>query len=186
MLKNSWDFFICLVLPKTARVCDGLSIPHGILPSLFRRCVHQRLSIFHVDGFILAIGNPGSLLLRRPGSPGSPETPTRSANSTPIRLIRSNGENGGWLRIFAQNLSLSQVKLPFSGPKRKRSLKRPCSSPRPWVLDPNLPLVFSEWRPRTCQPPGRGWFIPSIFDEKFGITWITIGNFQKDTQVKSN
>lgn len=159
-----------LHLSCSAENCPALSIPHGILPSLFRRCVHQRLSIFQVDGFILAIGTQNSREFGDVQRPGS--QPTRSANSTPIIPIPSNGENGAWLRIFVQNLSLSiWWNCHFSGAQlRNRSLKEPCSSPRPWVLDPNLPSVSSEWRPRTCQPPGRGWFIPSIFDEKLGIT----------------
>ena len=160
-----------LHLSCSAKNCPGLSIPHGILPSLFRRCVHQRLSIFQVDGFILAIGNPGSLeIFGGLGGLGSRQ-PTRSAFSTNHTNPKQWGKWGLVEDLCPKSFPFHLEKLPYQGPKRNRSLKEPCSSPRPWVLDPDLPLVSSEWRPRTCQPPGRGWLIPSIFDEKLGITW---------------
>jgi hypothetical protein len=105
-----------LHLSCSAKNCPGLSIPHGILPSLFRRCVHQRLSIFQVDGFILAIGNPGSLLVRRPGSPSANQI--CQLNTNPIDP-KQWGKWGLLEDLCPKSLPF-QVKLPFFGAQKEQ------------------------------------------------------------------
>ena len=85
-------------------------------PSLFRRCVHQRLSIFQVDGFILAIGNPGSLLVRRPGSPSANQI--CQLNTNPIDP-KQWGKWGLLEDLCPKSLPF-QVKLPFFGAQKEQ------------------------------------------------------------------